>query len=365
MARLSLAIPVAIALAAGCTEQQTPVEMPPPAVSVHEVTAGSPAIHREFIGRVDAPDRVDLRARVSGILQARNFEEGARVERDQLLFEIERDAYQAQVDQAAAQVASAEAQVADAEVRLSRMEQLGVNRSVSQQDVDEARAAAQVARAGVEGSKAALQQATLNLDHTRITAPVAGRIGEANVDTGNLVGPDSGVLATIVSLDPVHVHFTLSDVEYLALRRRVAEDGAAPNIEPALRLSDGTEYPHPGRIELIANEIDPGTGTLTARAVFPNPDELLRPGQFVTVVFEGSAPEAVPLVPQAAVLSGQSGRSVMVVGDDNVVEQRAIETGEASGDMWVVTSGLAAGERVVVRGLQKIRDGMTVDVTAN
>ncbi len=358
-----LAFLVAV-LVAGCSEQPPAVEMPVPAVSVHEVSSGALTVRREFIGRLDAPARVDLRARVSGILENRHFDEGGRVEQDQLLFEIERDTYQARVDQATAEVASAEAQRENADVQLSRMEQLSVNRTVSEQDVDAARAAALTARAAVQGARAALQQAELDLEHTRITAPVAGRIGESDIDTGNLVGPDSGVLATLVSLDPIHVHFTLSDVEYLAFRRQ-APNGEAPRIAPVLRLSDQSDYPHQGRLELIANEIDPGTGTLTARAEFPNPDELLRPGQFVSVVFEGTARDNVLMVPQAAVLSGQSGRSVMVVGEDGTVEQRAIETAESSGDSWVVTAGLAAGDRVVVRGLQKIRPGMTVDVTSN
>ena len=354
----------AAALITGCSEQPTAVEMPVPVVAIHDVESGALTVRREFIGRLDAPERVDLRARVSGILVSRHFDEGARVEQGQLLFEIERDTYEARVDQAEAEVASAEAQRENADVQLSRMEQLSVNRTVSEQDVDEARASALTARAAVQGARAALQQAELDLEHTRITATVGGRIGESEVDAGNLVGPDTGVLATLVSLDPIHVHFTLSDVEYLAFRRQ-SPDGRAPNIAPVLRLSDQSDYPHAGRLELIANEIDPGTGTLTARAEFPNPDELLRPGQFVSVIFEGTTGEDVLMVPQAAVLSGQSGRSVMVVDGDGTVEQRAIETGESSGDSWVVTSGLAAGDRVVVRGLQKIRPGMTVDVTAN
>lgn len=357
---------VLAALSAGllhaCSEAPAPVELPPPSVGVHVVAPDTLTIHREFIGRTDAPDRVELRARVSGILEARDFDEGGEVERGQVLFRIERDTYQALVQQAAASVESAKATVSDAEVQLARMERLSVNRNVSEQDVDAARAAAEVARAALKGAEAALQQAELDLGRTAIDAPVSGRIGEAEIDVGNLVGPDSGVLATIVSLDPIHVRFTLSDVEYLAFRRDSQAGEAPPDIAPRLRLSDGEDYPHPGRLQMLANEIDPGTGTITARAVFANPDKLLRPGQFVTVVFEGTTGEAVLMAPQSAVLAGQDGHSVLVVGDDDVVEQRAVSVGEVDGDMQVITAGLEAGERLVVNGLQKVRPGQPVNV---
>lgn len=351
---------------ASCSDQPVPVEMPPPSVGVHEVTRQPLVIHREFIGRTAAPARVEVRARVSGTLERLAFREGSAVTAGQVLFEIERQSYEAREAQVAAQVESAQAQLAEAEARLGRLEQLAVNRSVSAQDVDEARAAVQVAGAAVKGGQAALRQAQLDLEYARILSPINGRIGESRVDAGNLVGPETGVLATVIQLDPIRVHFTLSDVEYLEFRRRQtqgpANGDAAGGIAPTLRLADRTDYPHEGRLELIGNEIDPGTGTITVRAEFPNPDQLLRPGQFVTVVFDGDAEGDVVSVPQAAVLTTQAGRSVMVVGDDGTVRQRVVEIGEQSGKAWVVTSGLEAGERIVLTGLQRVRDGMTVNV---
>ncbi len=353
-------------LLAACSEAPAPVEMPPPSVSVATVDSRTVQIHREFIGRTDATARVEIRARVSGVLEERRFAEGAAVSAGDLLYRIESDGYAAAVAQAEAQVESERARVNETGVNLRRMEQLGVNRSVSEQDVDEARAAAQVASAGLKGAEAALQRARLDLEYTTITAPVGGQISETRIDTGNLVGPDSGVLATIVALDPIHVHFTVSDIEYLDFRRRQLADGRdpadGPALAPALRLADGIDYPHPGRFELAANEIDPGTGTLTLRAAFPNPEQLLRPGQFVTVVFDGDTEQQSLVVPQQAVLANRAGRSVLVVGDDSTVEQRNVVLGDALGDAFIVESGLEPGERVVVRGLQKVRPGMTVTV---
>jgi membrane fusion protein (multidrug efflux system) len=357
-----------VLLVSGCSEEAQQVELPPPSVVVATVAESRIGIRREFIGRTTATERVNLRARVSGILEAREFEEGASVNTGDLLYRIEPDPYQVQVDQAEAQLSADKARLVDAEAKYQRMEALFTKQSVSEQDRDEARAAALMAEAAVQGSGAALERARLDLSWVDLSAPIDGVIGESRVDVGNLVGPESGDLATIIRLDPIHVHFTVSDVEYLNFRKRYPDPATdpetaqpGPSVQPSLRLSDDTEYPHPGTMELIANEIDPGTGTLTLRAVFPNPDFLLRPGQFVTAVFETTRAESTIVIPQVAVLSGQAGHSVLVVGDGNIVEQRRIETGERSGNDWVVLTGLAAGERIIVRGLQKARPGEPVE----
>ena len=185
------------------------------------------------------------------------------------------------------------------------METLFNKGTISAQDFEDAKAGAQIAEAAVQGSKASLTQAQLNLSYVDISAPISGIVGETTVDTGNLVSTDTGVLVTVVQLDPIHVHFTLSDIEYLNFRRQNAGQEDSPPVAPKLKLSDGTDYELTGQFELIGNEVDPGTGNLTLRTQFPNPDRLLRPGQFVTVVFETTRSETELTVPQAAVLASR------------------------------------------------------------
>ena len=350
-----------------CSEAPGPIETPPPAVSVITVKDSPLEIHREFIGRTSATTRVDLRARVTGTLEQRLFEEGATVAAGDVLYQIETDNYEAAVVQATAQFESDKARLREARTNEKRIEKLVLSQTISDQEADSARTTTLVAAAALKASEAALQRAQLDLQYTQILAPSAGVIGETNVNIGNLVGPDSGVLATIIALDPIYVHFTVSDVEYLNFRREAANregDSSRPSLQPRLRLSNGDNYDQVGNFELIGNEIDPGTGTLTLRASFPNPLKLLRPGQFVTVEFDGESVRSGLLVPQNAVLASGAGRSVLVVGDDRRIEQRAIEIGDSSGASFIVKSGLENGERVVIRGLQKVRPGMTVDVTA-
>ena len=349
-----------------CSEAPGPVETPPPAVSVVTVKDSRLKIHREFIGRTSATTRVDLRARVTGTLEQRLFEEGATVAAGDVLYRIEADSYEAAVTQATAQLESDKARLREAKTNEKRIEKLVLSQTISDQEADSARTTTLVAAAALQASEAALQRAKLDLQHTTILAPSAGVIGETNINVGNLVGPDTGVLATLIALDPIAVHFTVSDVEYLNFRRDAARreaDNSQSLLRPRLRLSNGEDYDHAGNLELIGNEIDPGTGTLTLRASFPNSLKLLRPGQFVTVVFDGESDRSALAVPQQAVLTSGAGRSVLVVGDDHRVEQRPVEIGDASNGFFVVKSGLASGERVVTRGLQKVRPGETVNVT--
>ena len=350
---------------AGCAEETPQVEMPPASVVVQSVESSQVGLRHEFIGRTAALERIELRARVSGTLEERAFAEGTNVSTGDLLFRIEREPYQVQVDQAEAQLESDKAQQVDADAKYQRMEALFKKQSVSEQDRDEALAASLMAKAAVQGSEAALERAKLDLSYVDITAPISGLISEAEIDVGNLVSPETGVLATIVRLDPIHVHFSISDTEYLIYRSRNPDPSESSeetsHVQPSLVLSNNSAFPHPGTMELIDNEIDPGTGTISLRAAFPNPNNLLRPGQFVTLVFETVLDEPSIVVPQAAVLTGQSGYSVLVVGDDDAVEQRQIETGDRSGTDWIVRSGLENGERIIVRGLQKVRPGDKVN----
>ena len=348
-------------LIVGCSEPSAPVELPPPSVVVAPVRSELIETRREFIGRTQAVQRVDVRARITGVLQERAFSEGTKVEQDALLFKIEPDAYIARADQSRAQLEADKARLVEARANMQRIETLFKKRTVSEQDYDDAKARAMIAEAAVQGSKASLKQALLDVSYVEINAPVSGMIGETSIDTGNLVGPDSGVLVTIVQLDPIHVHFTVSDVEYLNFRRQNTEQNAASSVVPKLVLSDKTTYEETGEFELIGNEIDPGTGNLTLRAKFPNPDQLLRPGQFVTVVFERTSDQMALTVPQTAVLASQAGHSVLVVNAENKVERRLIKTGERTRGSWVITEGISEGERIVIRGIQKVRPGQLVN----
>jgi membrane fusion protein, multidrug efflux system len=352
---------VGAALLAACDQQAetsaAPTATPPPAVTVislqpTEVTPGA-----GFNGRVVAVDEVQLRARVTGFLEQRRFEEGADVQAGDLLFVIEKAPYQAVVEQRRAELASAEAKRANTAVQLQRGEELVKNNNIPQAEVDERRAADQMAAAQILEAQAALEQAEINLGYTEIHAPIAGRIGRADLSVGNLVGPDSGVLATIVSQDPIYVTFPVTQRQLLAHR---GERG-----DPVVRvtLPDGTLYEHPGTLNFLDVQVDPGTDTVTVRGELPNPDRILVDGQFVGVRVERGEPERVLVVPQASLQVDQAGPYVLVVGGDDKVETRRVTLGDVEGEQVVVESGLNEGERIIVEGIQKVRPGMTVAVS--
>jgi membrane fusion protein (multidrug efflux system) len=352
---------VGVVLLAAC-EQQAETSAatsagPPPAVTVislqpTEVTPGF-----GFNGRVVAVDEVQLRARVTGFLEQRRFEEGADVQAGDLLFVIEKAPYQAVVEQRRAELASAEANRANTAVQLQRGEELVKNDNIPAAEVDQRRAADQMAAAQILEAQAALEQAEINLGYTGVHAPIAGRIGRADLSVGNLVGPDSGVLATIVSQDPIYVTFPVTQRQLLAHR---GERG-----DPVVRvtLPDGTLYEHPGTMNFLDVQVDPGTDTVTVRGELPNPDRVLVDGQFVGVRVERGEPERVLAVPQASLQVDQAGPYVLVVGGDDKVEARRVTLGEVEGEQVVVESGLNEGERIIVEGIQKVRPGMTVAVS--
>jgi membrane fusion protein, multidrug efflux system len=353
---------VGAALLAACDQQAetsaATAAVPPPAVTVISVqpTEITPGIG--FNGRVVAVDAVQLRARVTGFLEQRLFDEGADVETGDLLFVIEKAPYQAVVEQRQAELASAEANRTNTAVQLQRGEELVKNKNIPQAEVDERRAADQIAAAQILEAQAALEQAQINLGYTEIHAPIAGRIGRADLSVGNLVGPDSGVLATIVSQDPIYVTFPVSQRQLLVYRRGQADAGGAPVVR--VTLPDGTLYEHPGKLNFLDIQVDPGTDTVTVRAELPNPERVLVDGQFVGVRVERGAPERVLAVPQASLQVDQAGPYVLVVGDDDKVEARRVSLGDAEGAQVVVESGLDEGERVIVEGIQKVRPGMAV-----
>ena len=335
--------------------------MPPPAVVVEPVEVRPVRDPMEFIARVEATEAVDVRARVEGILHTVAFQAGQRVAVGDLLFEIEPDRYQAAVESARAQVAQAEATRHEAQRTLARNEELAEQQQVSQAVLDEARAASEIARADVAAAQAQLRAAELDLSYTRINAPIPGEIGRALVTRGNVVGPESGPLARIVQLDPIRVVFSVTEGMIVSLRQQAAGGEVdTGSIAFTLRLPNDTTYERPGELEYVASEVDPQTGTVAVRTTFSNPERLLIPNQFVTLLVEDEAVEELPIVPQTAVLQDRQGRFVFVLRDNNTVTQRRIVTGARVTNGWAVTEGLEGGETVVVQGIQRLTEGARV-----
>ena len=334
-----------------------------PAVSVVAIKDEDIAQDVDFTGRVEAMQRVDVRARVQGYLKAVSFREGQDVKRGDLLFVIEPDQYEAALAQAKSQQASAEATLRNAQLTLDRREALYRRNSGTQADRDQALADRDSAAAAVGSAKATVRMAELNLGYTHITSPIAGQIGEAKITGGNLVGPNSGVLATVVQLDPIRVVFSVSERDFITLMQR--REGAIPTqidagFIPTLLLPNGTTYPKEGKIEFIGNEIDPATGTLPVRATFANPAGLLRPGGTVLVRIRPAQSRRMPVVPMRAVEVNRDGKFVLIVGPDSRVERRPIKATQQVGQNWVVEDGLKAGESVIVEGINKVHPGAQV-----
>jgi membrane fusion protein (multidrug efflux system) len=353
---------VAAILLAGCDDraEQTPAAAPPPAVAVVEVARQPVTPSVSFTGRVVAVDKVDLRARVTGFLEQRVFNEGQDVSKGDLLFVIEQAPFEAEVARAEAEVARAQASLAEAQATLARVQEAVRSGAVSKQELDQATAAAEMAQAEVLAAQAELKTAQLNLSYTEIQAPIAGRIGRSAYTVGNLVGPDSGVLATIVSQDPIYVTFPVSTRVLTDARRRAAKAGA---FVVRVQLPDGTTYPHPGAINFADIQANEGTDTIAVRADLANPERLLVAGQFVTVLVETEQPQDAIVITQSALQVDQAGQYVLTVSTESRVEQRRVQTGQSLDGRVVIASGLNAGERVIVEGLQKVRPGQAVEAT--
>ena len=332
---------------------------PPPAVLVQPAELKPIADQSEFIGRAAAVDKVELRARVKGFLGPRKFNDGDQVKKDQVLFTIEPEPYQAAVDQKIAQRDAAKAALANADVQLHRAEELLRSKTGTQVTYDQRLSEQLQAKAQVEDTSAQLRDAEIQLSYTQIKSPIDGRIGRASVSPGNIVGPDSGVLATVVSENPIRVLFSITQRELLEARRDSSASG--DGLVVRLRLADGSLYKEKGKLDFIDVTADAKTDGQMVRAVFDNKDGLLTDGQTVRVIVEGEKVPTVVAVPQAAIAQDQSGPYLFIVNDKNVAEQRRIKTGVARDGLVAVTEGLKAGERVIVQGQQRVRQGMTVN----
>jgi membrane fusion protein (multidrug efflux system) len=387
---------------------------PPPAVVVQELRPQTVAIPSDFVARTVADQTVEICARIEGVLIEMSFEEGKKVQKDQVLFRIDPALYEANLQTAKAQLAKAQAdltlaqdkvsiRIAEANVKqaeaslvkadqdVARLEPLVKEEAVPQQDLDAAVAQQKVAQAdlesakarkentaltqkvdieqalaAIESGKAAVAKAELDLSYTVIKSPIDGIIGRQEVSVGNLVGRGEPTqLATVSTMDPMRIDFSLSEADYLIfMKRRLAGDANKAAIELGLVLADGSLYPQKGTVAMIERGLDATTATIPVSASFPNPDSLLRPGLFARVRAEVQQIENALLVPQRAVMEMQGAKSVLVVGPDNVVAARTITLGDRLGGNYLVLNGLNAGDRVIVEGQQKARPGKPVTPAA-
>ena len=333
----------------------------PQAVPVGVITAGRQAVTKgaEFVGRVNAIERVDVRARVTGFLNAVLFTEGAIVKAGQPLFKIEPEQFQAAVQQSQGELLSAQGAFANATAQLARTEDLVRTDAASRATRDQRQADVTNAQGAILQGDASLKKAQLNLDYTAITSPIAGRIGRTVLTKGNVVSPDSGVLATVVSQDPMYVTFPISQRQYLDVQREAGGTPTPDKLVVRMRFSDGTDYPEVGRVNFVDVTVDKATDTIAVRATFPNPKSLLTDGQFARVRVEGDQAEQKVVVPQSALLLDQEGAYVMVVEAGKAVIRRLKLGGELGRDT-IVDEGLKGGEQVIVTGLQSLRPGQPV-----
>lgn len=336
-------------------------------VSVVTLEAQTVTLTREMPGRTTAFLVAEVRPQVTGIVEARLFTEGSVVEAGQPLYQLEDATYRASYDSARAAVARAEATLETARLYLKRASELGRIHALSAQDLDDAKAAVLRAEADLMAAQAAAQSARVTLGYARITSPIGGRIGRSSVTAGALVTASQDTpLATVQQLDPINVDLTVPAIEVVQMRRDLAAgklEGAS-SLPVTILLEDGSRYAHEGRIAFTEVTVNPTTGSSGLRVGVPNPDHLLLPGMFVRAIVPRGVRQQALLVPQRAVVRDPKGAtSVMTVGAGNRAEPRAVTVSEALGDQWLVESGLAAGDRVIVAGLQRVQAGSPVQVT--
>lgn len=366
LARLTLCAMVLLGLGAitGCSRPAPPAA-PTPEVYVAPVLVKDVPIFLELVGQAKGSQDVQIRARVEGFLESASFTEGAFVTLGTPLYRIDPRPLETVLAQARANLATQAAKLEQASIAANRLKPLAAQEAVSLQELDNALSNESAARAQRDAAQAAVDKALLDLSYTKITSPLDGVVGTTLVKPGNLVGRgESTLLTTVSQVDPILFRAGLSEAEYLRLARQFAAKGARPEGETAvdLLLADGTVHAHAGRIDGIERAVDAATGTLAVQFAFPNPDRLVRPGQFGRVRVQAEVRSGALLVPQRAVQELQSLHTVVVVGSDNTVDIRTVKVGPRFENLWVIESGIEPGERVVMEGLQRLRDGMTVSV---
>ena len=356
---------IAVSLLSACGDKAAPPAQLPEAAYV-TIAPEKRAVENELPGRLESYRTAEVRARVPGIVLKRTFEEGAFVKQGQVLFKIDPRSYQASVQNSKAALSRAEANKVQADLKLKRYKPLVEINAISKQEYDDAIAAAKQASADVEAAKATLVNNKLNLEYATVTAPISGRIGRAMVTEGALVGQNEAtLLATIQQINPIYLNLTQSSAELLKLRQMMQsgalKDAEKSGLKVTMVMEDGSIYPHTGKLLFSDISVDPTTGELALRALFPNPDNMLLPGMFVRARLEQAVNENAITVPQQAVQHTNDGSQVIVINQENKAEIRQVKTTSAIGNRWLVTEGLQPGDRVIVEGLQKIRPGSPVN----
>jgi multidrug efflux system membrane fusion protein len=347
----------------GQASASAPATPPPPPVSVATVAESSVAAWDEFSGRLEAVERVEVRSRAAGTVKSVHFREGALVRAGDLLFTIDPAPYEADVDRADAQVVAAQSRVTHSKAEAGRAQRLWEERAIAQRELDERTNALREAEANLRAAQAALQSAKLNLGYTQVRSPIAGRIGKIEITAGNLVaaGPGAPVLTTLVSVSPIYASFDAD--EKIVTRALKGVDRAKNGIERIpvrMGTSGSTDLPFEGKLQLVDNQVDARSGTIRVRAVFDNKDGQLIPGQFARLRMGQPEQATALLVNERAIGVDQDKRFVVVVDAQNKAAWREVKLGAPVEGLRVVTSGLKAGERIVVNGLQRVRPGMTV-----
>jgi membrane fusion protein (multidrug efflux system) len=352
-----------LALAVASCGKETAPAAAPPEVYVADVVQKDVPVYMELVGQTRGSQDVEIRARVEGYLDRVAFTEGSFVHKGDLLYQIDPKPLEAALANAKANLATAQARLQKTNTDVGRLTPLAKEQAVSQQELDNALAAQDAARAQVDAQKAAVDKAALDLGYAHITSPIDGLVGTTQVKAGNLVGRgESTLLTTVSQVDPILFRAGISEAEYLRLARQREEmkTRAAGSADIELILADGTVHPYKGKVDAIERAVDPTTGTLAVQVRFPNPQRLIRPGQYGRVRFVSQVKKGALLVPQRAVSELQNLYSVAVVGEGNKVAFRNVKVGPRVDGLWVIEQGLKPGEKVVVEGLQRVRDGMLV-----